>query len=125
MSDDQCTPGVWTHPSFDPSKLHTTNKPPVGGTPVGQPDPPVTDTSWLRFLSVGKFDGVEVLRSAQLKPKHKCLLPERGKLEIGAIVRCRSCSRRYEMKRVPPQRVGGGVKAGYVGWVRRYWPWPR
>lgn len=71
---------------------------------------------------------VKVLRSGPRHPKrakHGCQLPEDGKLEIGTIVRCVSCGKRYELKRVPPQRVGGGVKAGYVGWIRRYWLWPR
>lgn len=112
MSDDQCTPGMWTHPSFDPSKLQTTDKPPVGGTPPFDPDPTLLNT-------------VEVLRSAHHPANHKCQLPEHGKFEIGTLVRCVSCGKRYEMKRVPSQRVGGGIKAGYVGWVRRYWPWPR
>lgn len=72
---------------------------------------------------------VEVLRSGPGQPhrtNHNCQLPEHSKYEVGTVIRCVPCGRRYELKRVPSQRAsGGGYQPGGIMWVRRYWPWPR
>lgn len=36
MPDDMSQPGMWTHPSFDPSRLRTVDEPPTEGTPVAR-----------------------------------------------------------------------------------------
>ncbi len=85
---------------------------------------PLSDKEIVKLLQGGakRLGDGAIIRNGP-KPVHVCQYPDlyrSPELKVGAVWRC-NCGRRWTLEKVA-HRTGAH---GSLGWVRRFWPWPR